>query len=324
MCRSIGPHGSQTLKLGRATAACATFALAGPSKARTCRSSGGHMRRNPIAGSAVVIALALAFGIGAEDITRATRGVINLPRVVPRNADDFNWHGALRPGATLEVKGVNGDVTRGSLERRRGAGHRAAVRTTGQPRERAARGGRARRRRHHLRGLPEQGCGPAKRMPPRHRGADERAEQRRQRALHRAGAARACVSPGARSTARWTRRACRARSSLATVNGSAGFSTSSYGEASTVNGSIRGAMGASDWSEGLAFKTVNGTITLDLPAGSQRRGPRHDGERRDLHRFPARRHRAPQPRVTCRAPSASGGRRLDLETVNGSVRLRRR
>ena len=56
------------------------------------------MRRNPIAGSAVVIALALAFGIGAEDITRATRGVINLPRVVRRNADDFTWHGALRPG----------------------------------------------------------------------------------------------------------------------------------------------------------------------------------------------------------------------------------
>ena len=59
------------------------------------------MRRNPIAGSAVVIALALAFGIGAEDITRATRGVINLPRVVPRNADDFTWHGALRPVRAL-------------------------------------------------------------------------------------------------------------------------------------------------------------------------------------------------------------------------------
>ena len=69
------------------------------------------MRRNPVAGSAIVVALALLFGVGAEDIARATRGVINLPSLVRRNADDFQWHGMVARDGTIEVKGVNGDVT---------------------------------------------------------------------------------------------------------------------------------------------------------------------------------------------------------------------
>ena len=36
--------------------------------------------------------------------------------------------------------------------------------------------------------------------------------------------------------------------------------------ASTVNGSIRGTLGSSQWTEALEFKTVNGSISLDLPA----------------------------------------------------------
>ena len=52
----------------------------------------------------------------------------------------------------------------------------------------------------------------------------------------------------------------------ATVNGEAQFSTSSYGDASTVNGSIRGAMGSTQWNQRLKFRTVNGSISLDLPS----------------------------------------------------------
>ena len=110
---------------------------------------------------------------------------------------------------------------------------------------------------------------------------------------------------------------------LATVNGSTTFSTSSYGEASTVNGSIRGTLGAAGWSDPLAFHTVNGSITLDLPAdlNADVRASTVNGE--ISTDFPltvtgrvSRRH------VT--GTIGAGGRRLDLETVNGSVRLRRR
>lgn len=72
------------------------------------------MRRNPVAGSAVIVSLVLLFSygvVGTEAIARATRGVINLPRMVRRSADDFQWRGNVRPGGTIEVKGVNGDVT---------------------------------------------------------------------------------------------------------------------------------------------------------------------------------------------------------------------
>jgi len=111
--------------------------------------------------------------------------------------------------------------------------------------------------------------------------------------------------------------------SLSTVNGSAGFSTSSYGEASTVNGSIRGAMGAAGWDSGLTFKTVNGTITLDMPPdlNAEVRATTVNGE--ISTDFPlavtgrmSRRH--------IQGTIGSGGRQLELETVNGSVRLRRR
>ena len=72
------------------------------------------MRRNSVAGSAVIVSLVLLFSygvVGTEAIARATRGVINLPRMVRRSAGDFQWRGNVRPGGTIEVKGVNGDVT---------------------------------------------------------------------------------------------------------------------------------------------------------------------------------------------------------------------
>ena len=110
---------------------------------------------------------------------------------------------------------------------------------------------------------------------------------------------------------------------LATVNGSATFTTSSYGEAATVNGSIRGTMGAAGWHEGLTFHTVNGSITLELPPdfSAAVRASTVNGE--ISTDFPlsatgriSRRH------VT--GTIGAGGRRIDLSTVNGSVRLRRR
>src|SRR5213595_2965995 len=51
-----------------------------------------------------------------------------------------------------------------------------------------------------------------------------------------------------------------------TVNGSIHVSTSGYAQASTVNGSITASLGRAGWSDVLEFHTVNGAITLDLPA----------------------------------------------------------
>ena len=49
------------------------------------------------------------------------------------------------------------------------------------------------------------------------------------------------------------------------VNGDIEISTTGFAEASTVNGSIEAAMERYDVDEGLSFRTVNGSISLDLP-----------------------------------------------------------
>lgn len=49
------------------------------------------------------------------------------------------------------------------------------------------------------------------------------------------------------------------------VNGDIEISTTGFAEANTVNGSIEAAMERYDLEEGLSFRTVNGSISLDLP-----------------------------------------------------------
>ena len=107
------------------------------------------------------------------------------------------------------------------------------------------------------------------------------------------------------------------------MNGSATFTTSSYGEASTVNGSIRGTMGAAGWQEGLTFHTVNGSITLELPPdfSAALRASTVNGEISTDFPLSAT-GRISRRQVT--GTIGAGGRRIDLSTVNGSVRLRRR
>ena len=108
-----------------------------------------------------------------------------------------------------------------------------------------------------------------------------------------------------------------------TVNGDAGFSTSSYGAASTVNGSVHGTMGSAAWTDTLKFRTVNGSVSLDLPPDTSTDvnvTTVNGGISTD---FPI----AVSGRVDRRRLNGtigSGGRSLEVDTVNGSVTLRRK
>ncbi len=108
---------------------------------------------------------------------------------------------------------------------------------------------------------------------------------------------------------------------LTTVNGSIELSTSGYGEASTVNGSIRAWLGRADWDEPLEFHTVNGNITLRLPreVGAEVHAETLNGE--ISTEFPL----TVKGRLSSRRLSGTigaGGRSLSLKTVNGGIRLR--
>ncbi len=111
--------------------------------------------------------------------------------------------------------------------------------------------------------------------------------------------------------------------SLRTVNGDTTFSTSSYGEASTVNGSVRGTMGSGQWNEPLDFHTVNGEIRLELPADTSADVKATTVNGSIETDFPIMvTGRVQRTRLT--GTIGSGGRSLDLQTVNGSITLRRR
>ena len=109
---------------------------------------------------------------------------------------------------------------------------------------------------------------------------------------------------------------------VSTVNGSVTFSTTGGGRASTVNGSIRGEMGRADWTDTLSMRTVNGSITLTLPAtlNTEVRASTVNG---DINAdFPI----TVQGRVSRRRLDGTiggGGRMLALDTVNGSITLKR-
>jgi hypothetical protein len=107
-----------------------------------------------------------------------------------------------------------------------------------------------------------------------------------------------------------------------TVNGSIRISATGHAEAKTVNGSINATMGRADWTDSVDFKTVNGEIVLNLPADTSTE-VHADTLNGDIATdFPL----TVQGRISRRTLNGtigSGGRKLNLATINGGIRLRR-
>lgn len=107
-----------------------------------------------------------------------------------------------------------------------------------------------------------------------------------------------------------------------TVNGSIDVATTSTAQASTVNGAVRGRIGASSWSEEIEFTTVNGGITLELPEDLSA----------DLSAKTVNGHISTDFPITVKGKlgrrsirgtigTPKAGNELALSTVNGSIRL---
>lgn len=107
---------------------------------------------------------------------------------------------------------------------------------------------------------------------------------------------------------------------VTSVNGDIEISTTGFAEATTVNGSIVAAMGRYDIEAGLSFRTVNGSISLDLP----------DDVDADLDAsWLNGRLEADLPferigrvsRFSARGVLGDGGPELNVKTVNGSIHI---
>jgi len=107
-----------------------------------------------------------------------------------------------------------------------------------------------------------------------------------------------------------------------TVNGSIRISTSGYAEATTMNGEIAAKLGDANWPEALTFKTLNGEITLDLPADTSTDVKAETFNGTINSDFPMRLTSLTTRRLVS-GRIGVGGRALFLKTLNGSINLRR-
>jgi hypothetical protein len=105
-----------------------------------------------------------------------------------------------------------------------------------------------------------------------------------------------------------------------TINGSIKISTAGYAEATTINGEILARMGDANWPNALSFSTLNGGITLDLPANASA-----EVEAKTLNGainsdFPLETNNRSRKHI--KGKIGIGGRSLILKTLNGSINLR--
>lgn len=260
--------------------------------------------------------------VGAPVLVAALAVLPAQTRAQQYAGGDFKWRGAVAPGMTLEIKGVNGDVT-------------AEAATSGEAEVTAVM--RARRSDprdvrvevvQHAGGITFCAVYPSRDLDkPNHCAPGDQGRMNVQDNDVRVTFT-VRVPPGVSFAGRTVNGDISAQSlngpvDLKTVNGSATFSTSAHGQASTVNGSVQAALGASDWSGELEFKTVNGSVTLELPPdlSTDVRAATVNGD--IATDFPLTVSGRFSPR-RLEGTIGGGGRRLALETVNGSIKLRRR
>jgi putative adhesin len=107
-----------------------------------------------------------------------------------------------------------------------------------------------------------------------------------------------------------------------TVNGDVEVESGGLVKAETVNGSIDAKLGRADWTGTLEFETVNGSITLGLPADLSAEVDAEVLNGRIASDF-GMGGNARQTKRVLHGTIGGGGRGLDLETVNGSITLRK-
>src|SRR6266699_1544587 len=225
--------------------------------------------------------------------------------LVPRAAaaqDEFHWKGKVAPGKAIEIKGVNGDVR--------------AVAGSGDVEVTAVK--------HARRSDP----GEVKIEVVQHEDgvticAVYPSDGRRENTCEARDGGHMNVHDNDVTVDFTVRVPADVRFFGTTVNGEVeAANLASDVQAQTVNGSIVASMGRATWTDALDFRTVNGAITLDLPANlsTEVRASTVNGD--IVTDFPLMVTGRLGPR-RLHGTIGSGGRRLALETVNGSIRLRK-
>jgi hypothetical protein len=234
---------------------------------------------------------------------------------------DFNWHGRIAPGQTIEIKGVNG-----AIHAERATGTEAVMEATKSAR-RSDPNTVTIQVVPHADGVticamyPSSDWGRPNECAPGSGGRmnvnnnDVKVEFTLR------------VPAGVHFTGRTVNGEIEAASLAGdveahTVNGKISLSTTGWAEANTVNGSIVARLGQAVGPRPLEFHTVNGGIDLELPATMNATLHASTVNGHISTDFPLMVH----GKFTGREISGSigqGGPELSLKTVNGSIELRR-
>lgn len=241
-----------------------------------------------------------------------------VPRARP---SDFSWHGQLRPGQSIEIKGVNG-----TTHAERAAGSEVMVEANKFARHSDVRSVTVQVMPHadgvticavypsSEWGRPNE-CAPGSGGRMNTNNNDVRVEFTVR------------VPAGVRFIGRTVNGEVEAESlagdvAAHTVNGKIRIATTGWAEAKTVNGSISARMGQTAGTRPIELATVNGGIYLELPAAANATLHASTVNGRISTDFPLMIH----GRFTGREITGTigqGGPELNLKTVNGSIELRR-
>jgi hypothetical protein len=237
--------------------------------------------------------------------------------------DRFHWDGQLASGGAVEVRGINGDITATP-----GTGARVEV-------EAIKRGEDDDPRDVSIEVVEDsEGVLICAVYPSEDRDEPNRCRRGENRSSVRDNDVdvdfRVVVPSGARFVGRTVNGEVRATGlsgevDAATVNGPVTVATTGTAKAHTVNGSIDVATGQASWSGVREFQTVNGSITLELPSATRAavRGKIVNGDLDSDFPLTLEANNEWGPKQFEGTIGGGGGGRIDLETVNGSIRLRR-
>lgn len=239
----------------------------------------------------------------------------------PVAAQDFRWDGAIGNGKTLEVRGINGRI-----EASRATSAKAEVTATKRARKSDPDEVEIKVV-EHAGGVTICALYPARRAsrsndcePGGGHGHDIRDNDVEVNFSVRVPAGVNFIAATVNGDARAIDMP--ADADISTVNGDVDVSAAGHAEGTTVNGSIEATMGQANWTGDLDFTTVNGGITVTLPANLDA-----DIEATTVNGsvdsdFPITVQGRMKPREL-RGRIGKGGRELELTTVNGSIRLRK-
>lgn len=247
--------------------------------------------------------------------------LVGLLPVFASGAESFRWQGRVAAGQAIEVKGVNGGI-----EAEPGSGSEVEVRAVKRARRSNPDSVEVR--------VVEHGGGvticAVYPTPPGER-SNECAPGEGGRMSTRDNDVQVDfvvrVPPGVNFIGRTVNGGIEARglpgdAEAHTVNGGVTVEAAGHTVGRTVNGSIDARMGRADWTGDAKFATVNGAITLSLPAEAGAEVDARTVNGGIETDFPLQ----VTGRVSRRRMSGTiggGGRKLTMETVNGGIHLRR-